>query len=70
MRAGEFAIIQSAAGLQLHHPGGWTPIRVRGRPGRAAAGVITWREQELTDSISASGGLTASELAAIADSAP
>jgi hypothetical protein len=66
----EFAIIQSAAGLQLHHPGGWTPIRVRGHPGRAAAGVITWREQGLTDSISASGGLTTSELVAIADSAP
>ncbi|HSR86038.1 MAG TPA: hypothetical protein VLM11_17825 [Streptosporangiaceae bacterium] len=62
--------IQGATGLQLQHTGGWTPIRVRGLPGRAAVGVITWREQGLTDAILAGGGMTTGQLVAIADSAP
>jgi hypothetical protein len=67
--AEEFEIIQSAAGLQLQYRGDWKPIWVRGHPGRAAAGMITWREHGLTDLISASG-LTTSQLIAIANSAP
>ena len=69
-RVQEFEIIQSAAGLQLQHRGGWKPIRVRGQPGQAAAGVITWREEGLTNFMSASEGLTTAQLIAIADSAP
>lgn len=68
--ADEFAIIQSAAGLQLQPSGGWKPIRVRGHPGQAAPGMITWREQGLTDLISTGAGWTTSKLIAIANSAP
>jgi hypothetical protein len=67
--AEEFEIIQSAAGLQPLYRGDCKPIWVRGRRGRAAAGMITWREHGLTDLISASG-LTTSQLIAIANGAP
>jgi hypothetical protein len=66
----EFEIIQSAAGLRLPPGGGYKPVLVRGHSGFAAVGVITWREQGLTDVISSSGGLTTAQLVAIADSAP
>jgi hypothetical protein len=65
----EFSIVQSSAGLQLPYSG-WTPIRVRGLPGRAVRGVITWREQGLTDAILGSLDMTTAQLVAIADSAP
>jgi hypothetical protein len=67
--AEEFEIIQSAGGLQLQHDGEWKPIWVRGHPARAAAGMITWREQRVTELISASG-LTTAQLIEIANSAP
>jgi hypothetical protein len=66
----EFEIIQSSTGLRLHHRRGWRPIRVRGHRGRAAPGMITWREHGLTNAISAYGGLSVSQLLAIVNSAP
>lgn len=66
----QFGIVQSAAGLRLQRGRGWRPVLVRGHPGRAAAGMITWREHGLTDLIWAIGRLTASRLIAIANSAP
>jgi hypothetical protein len=66
---GVIDIIQSSDGLQLQQGGSWAPIRVRGLPAQAAPGVITWREQGLTDAIVAGPGLTTSQLVAIADSA-
>ena len=74
----ELVIVQSAGGLQVPGPGkgGWTPIRVRGHPGRAARNLITWRENGLTDYILVGPGppgpqaLSTQQLIAIADSAP
>lgn len=65
----EFEIIQSAVGLRPRHGGEWKPVWVRGHPGRAAAGMVTWREHGLTDLISASNGLSTSQLITIANSA-
>lgn len=43
---------QSAGGTDLETaPGHWTRIRVRGQPGLAGRGVITWRENGLNDYI-------------------
>jgi hypothetical protein len=57
-------------------PGAWSPILVRGRAGRAAPDIITWREAGLADYIMViSEGstlpptLTTQQLIAIADSA-
>ncbi len=73
-------VIMQSAGRQVPGPGrgGWTPIRVRGHPGRAARNLITWRENELTDSITIGAQnaqdspqlLTTRQLIAIANSAP
>lgn len=46
----------AAFGLHLQHRGDWKPVWVRGHPGQAAAGMITWHEQGLTDLTSAIGG--------------
>lgn len=69
-RPREFEIIQSPAGLWLRHRGDWRRILVRGHRGRAAPGMITWREHGLTNVISAYGGLSVAQLLAIANSAP
>jgi hypothetical protein len=70
-------IVQSGGSLQLPGPGpgGWTPIQVRGHRGRASRNLIIWRENGLIDYIAIYGPgnrqlLTASQLIAIADSAP
>ena len=75
-------IIDQSAGGSVHGPGpgpgGWTPIRVRGQPGRAAHNLITWRENGLTDFIVVEGNdgserpqlMRTRQLVAIADSAP
>lgn len=76
----ELVITQSAGTVSPRGPGpgGWVPIRVRGHPGLAARNIITWRENGLTDSISAGTGtgeneaqvLSTRQLIAFADSAP
>jgi len=78
----ELYIVQSAHSVDMpvHSPStdqdGWTPIRVRGYPGRATLNVITWRENGLTDYIQILTGdpndpqiLTTQQLIALADSA-
>lgn len=59
---------QSAGGTDLETvPGHWTRIRVRGHPGLAGRGVITWRENGLNDYIVAT--LSTQQLIMIADGA-
>lgn len=67
-RASGLVIGQSAGGTDLETaPGHWTRIRVRGHPGLAGRGVITWRENGLNDYIEAM--LSTQQLIMIANSA-